>query len=231
VALYIEGSGPAVAILQGGPGFTSRSVAPIGELLRDRFRVVRFEHADSTVSGLVDRIDTVRAELGEERWFVLGHSWGAAMAALYAVKYPERTRALILAHPMEVSSHFSEPPDDASSTEQPAGADERFAQEHDPDVAEALWEDLEDACPDATGEGYDLTAVARQIATPALVLLGERDAIDRRSGKLWAELTNARIVSLPDSGHWSFLEQPQEFQRQVAEFLLAQVAGRAMAAA
>ncbi len=230
MALYVEGSGPAVALLQGGPGLSSRSVAPIAELLRDRFRVVRFEHGASTVGELVDEIETAREALGEERWCVLGHSWGAAMAALYAVKYPERTQGLILAHPMEVSSQFCDAGDSAAEEPQPE-AGGRFALEQDPDVAEALWEDLQATCPDATGEGYDLTAIARQITRPALVLLGARDAIDQRSGTLWAELTNARLVSLPDAGHWSFVEQPLHFQEAVAEFLLSQAGRRAMAAA
>ncbi len=55
-------------------------------------------------------------------------------------------------------------------------------------------------------------------------------AFDRRSGQLWAELMSARLVSLPDAGHWSFVEQPQPFQRAVMEFLLAQVARRKVTA-
>ncbi len=224
-----------MALLQGGPGLSSRSVAPIAELLRDRFRTVRFEHYASTVGDLVEEIEAARAALGAERWFVLGHSWGAAMAALYAVRYPERTQALVLAHPMEVSSQYCAAADAAAEHAATEGAgpepDGPFALEHDPDLAESLWEGLQDTCPDATGEGYDLTPVARQVTRPALVLLGERDAIDRRSGKLWAELTNARLLSLPYAGHWSFVEQPRQFQEAVAEFLLSQASRRAMAAA
>jgi pimeloyl-ACP methyl ester carboxylesterase len=230
MALYVEGSGPAVALLQGGPGLSSRSVAPAAELLRHCFRVVRFDPVASTVEGLVGEIEAVREAMGEDHWFVMGHSWGAAIAALYALRYPARTRGFVLVHPLEVASTFCDEGDGAAEGGTPE-TDERFALEHAPDLAEALWEDLQAAYPDRSGEGYDLTAAARQITRPGLVLLGELDEIDQRSGKLWAELTGARLVALPGAGHWSFVEQPQSFQKVTTEFLLAQGARRAMAAA
>jgi pimeloyl-ACP methyl ester carboxylesterase len=230
MALYVEGAGPAVALLQGGPGLNSASLAPVAELLRHGFRVVRFDHVASTVDGLVNEIEKVREALGEEHWFVLGHRWGAAIAALYAAKYPARATGLVLVHPLEVASTFCDEGDCAAEVTTPE-TDDRFTVEHAPDVAEALWEDLQAAYPDKTGEGYDLTAVARQITRPGLVLLGERDGIDQRSGQLWAELTGARLVSLPDAGQWSFVEQPQPFQKAVVEFLLAHAARRTTAAA
>jgi pimeloyl-ACP methyl ester carboxylesterase len=225
VSLYVEGSGPAVLVLQGGPGLSSRSVAPICELLRDHFRVIRFDHSYTSINGFIDRIETVRHEIGEDRWFVVGHSWGAAMAALYAGAHPERAQAIVLAHPMEISSEYNDAAEHSGDQEH-AGAEDLQT-----DLAEALWEDLQTRCPDAAEEGYDLSSAARQITVPAMVLLGDLDSIDRRSGLRWAELANARLVALPDCGHWSFLEQPHRFQQTVAEFLQARPAVRAMAAA
>jgi pimeloyl-ACP methyl ester carboxylesterase len=226
---YVEGSGPAVALLQGGPGLSSASVAPAAELLRQGFRVVRFDHVASTLSGLVDGIEKVRRSVGDEQWFVLGHSWGAAIAVLYAAKYPARTRGVVLAHPLEISSEFCEAGDRRAEGPAPVTS-ESLSLDYAPDIAEALWEDLQEEYPDAVGEGYDLTLVARRITRPGLVLLGERDGIDRRSGQRWAELMSARLVWLPDAGHWSFLEQPHVFQKPVTEFMLAQVGRRTMAA-
>ena len=215
-----------MVVLQGGPGLSSRSVAPITDLLGDNFRAIRFDHSGWTVTDVLDQLEAVRTEVGEESWFVLAHSWGAALAALYAREHPERVRGLILAHPLEISSAFCD-----GTGDQLCGGDDPFALEHDADVAEMLWEDLEATCPDATADGYNLAPVARQICVPALVLLGERDAIDHRSGQLWAELTNAQLVSLPGAGHWSFLEQPAEFRQAVTEFLLTHAARRVMVAA
>jgi pimeloyl-ACP methyl ester carboxylesterase len=225
VTLRVDGTGPAIVVVQGGPGLTSRSVAPIADLLQDSFRVIRFDHACGTVADLLHHMDAVRSDLGEESWFVLGHSWGAVLAALYARNHPDRVHALVLAHPLEISSAFCDLASDASG-----GFDDHFSQDHDADVAEMLWEDLEALCPDTAGEGYDLAPVVRQITVPALVILGQHDAIDPRSGRLWAELTKADLISMPDAGHWSFLEQPREFQRTVTAFLSSNGTRRAMAA-
>jgi pimeloyl-ACP methyl ester carboxylesterase len=198
-------------------------VSLITDLLRDQFRVLRFDPSASTVGGLVDQIDQIRAELGEERWYVLGHSWGAALAALYAARYPERVSGLVLAHPLEISSEFCRSEDSWNEWDD--------CWEHNAHLAEALWEDLEAVCPDASGEGYDLRPAAMGVIAPALVLLGQRDAIDQRSGRCWAELTRARLVTWPEAGHWSFLERPQEFRLAVTEFLMACARQRAVAAA
>ncbi|SRR5579872_6986620 len=222
----MEGAGPAVAVLQGGPGLSSRSVAPVTDLLQDNFRVIRCDHTGWSVSDILQQLDTARAESGEESWFLLGHSWGAALAALYAREFPHRVRGLILAHPLEISSAFCDHAGDML-----CGGDDAFPLDYDSDVAEMLWEDLEATCPDTTGEGYDLAPIARQIAAPSLVVLGESDSIDHHSGQLWAELTSARLVSLPGTGHWSFLEQPVEFQRTVTQFLMTYAPVRAMVAA
>ena len=213
-------------VLQGGPGLSSRSVAPVADLLADNFRVIRFDHTGWTVADVLDQLEAARIEAGEKSWFVLGHSWGAALATLYAQSHAERVRGLIFAHPLEISSAFCDHTGDLC-----CGGEDLFALEHDVDVAEMLWEDLEATCPDATEEGYDLAPVVRKITAPTLVLLGERDSIDHRSGQLWAELTNARLITMTGAGHWSFLEQPDEFQQATMEFLLAHGVRRAMVAA
>ncbi len=201
-------------------------MAPIADRLQDDFRVIRFEQTGWSVRDILEQIDGVRSSLGEEQWLVLGHSWGAALASLYATAYPERVNGLVLANPLEISTEFCDPDDSTL-----CAADDPFAQEQDTDVAAMLWEDLEATCPDLAGEGYDLAPVARQIAAPTLVLLGERDAIDQRSGRRWAELTGAQLLSMPDAGHWPFLDRPAEFQRTVTEFLAPHGARRTMTAA
>ena len=195
------------------------------ELLREQYRVIRLNLTGWSLSELLDQLESARVEAGEESWFVLGHSWGAALAALYAREHPECVRGLIFAHPLEISSAFCDP-----VRESFCGGDELFTEEHDADVAEVLWEDLEATCPDTTGEGYDLAPIARLIAAPSLVLLGERDGIDHRSGQLWAELTNAQLISLAETGHWSFLERPLAFQQAVTEFLAMNAGRRTMVA-
>jgi proline iminopeptidase len=44
----------------------------------------------------VEDLEAIRIHLGLEQLTLLGHSWGAAPAALYAMQYPERVRRMIL---------------------------------------------------------------------------------------------------------------------------------------
>src|SRR6185295_19723523 len=168
------------------------------------------ENTCNSIHALLDEIEAARKQLSEGRWFVIGHGWGAAMAALYAAAHPERVRGVVLAHPMEISSDYYDVA--AESVQRPRRETEDECQ---PDLAEALWEDLQAKWPDATGDGYDLSAVARRITAPAMVLLGDRDPIDRRSGMRWAELSKARVAVLADCSRQSFLEQPRRFQQTV----------------
>jgi proline iminopeptidase len=53
-----------------------------------------------TVSKHVDDLDTVRRFLDLDRVVLLGHSWGAGLALQYAVRFPDRVSALLLANPI-----------------------------------------------------------------------------------------------------------------------------------
>jgi len=70
-------------------------------------------------------------------------------------------------------------------------------------------------------ETFDLRGELGAISAPTLVITGEADFI---CGPVCAEeivggIKGARKVIVGDSGHMIFVEQPEEFEREVAEFL------------
>jgi proline iminopeptidase len=70
-------------------------------------------------------------------------------------------------------------------------------------------------------EGFDLRGELGAITAPTLIITGEEDFI---CGPVCAEeialgIKSARKVIVGDSGHMIFIEQPEEFEREVAEFL------------
>jgi proline-specific peptidase len=70
-------------------------------------------------------------------------------------------------------------------------------------------------------EKFDLRGVLGSISAPTLVITGEEDFI---CGPVCAEeiasgILGARKVIVGDSGHMIFVEQPEEFEREVAKFL------------
>jgi proline iminopeptidase len=69
---------------------------------------------------------------------------------------------------------------------------------------------------------FDLRPDLRGITAPTLVVVGDDDMI---AGPVCAdaivrELPNARLVTIPDSGHFVYVEQPEAFRAALTDFLL-----------
>ncbi len=107
VAQYGNPDGPAAVVLHGGPGSgTQPSVLDWFDLAKQR--VVLFDQrgagrsrpqgglAGNHTPALVADIERIRAQLGIARWLVVGGSWGATLALLYAGRHVERVSALVL---------------------------------------------------------------------------------------------------------------------------------------
>jgi proline iminopeptidase len=107
LAQYGNPDRPAAVVLHGGPGSgTQPSVLEWFDLSRQR--VVLFDQrgagkslpqgeiANNDSQRLVADIELIRESLGIDRWMVVGGSWGATLALLYAGKYAQRISALAL---------------------------------------------------------------------------------------------------------------------------------------
>jgi proline iminopeptidase len=107
VAQYGQPDGDAAIVLHGGPGSgTQPSVLDWFDL--NRQRVVLFDQrgagrsqpqgglSGNDTPALVDDIEKIRKQLGIDRWLVVGGSWGATLALLYAGRHAARVSALVL---------------------------------------------------------------------------------------------------------------------------------------
>ena len=104
---------PVLLFLHGGPGSPELPLLRhFNEALEDDFVLVYWEQpgtcksysadikeSDMTVDKFVDYtkgvIDYLRARFGQDRVYLMGHSWGSALAVLTAKKYPEVLHAVI----------------------------------------------------------------------------------------------------------------------------------------
>ena len=84
-----------------------------GSLASDGFRVFLYDQAGSGLSNFlpvreytIDRavadLEAIRNELGADQMILVGHSWGARLAAKYMSKYPGRVAKVILHSPASI---------------------------------------------------------------------------------------------------------------------------------
>lgn len=99
--------GKPVVLVHGGPGY---GTDPEDRRYFDpaRYRIVAFdqrgagkstplgETRDNTTPLLVGDMETLRQELGIERWMLFGGSWGTTLSIAYAQSHPERVSEAIL---------------------------------------------------------------------------------------------------------------------------------------
>ena len=69
---------------------------------------------------------------------------------------------------------------------------------------------------------FDLRRQLRTIEAPTLVLVGDDDMIAGPvcADAICAELPDVRRVTIPDSGHFLYIEQPEAFRAALTDFLL-----------
>jgi pimeloyl-ACP methyl ester carboxylesterase len=68
---------------------------------------------------------------------------------------------------------------------------------------------------------FDLTGRLRMVTAPALIVAGDKDAFcpPAAARELHVCLRNSKLLLIEDCGHFMWLEQSEEFNRQVPKFL------------
>ncbi len=98
-----QGTGPPAVLCHGGPGIYDY-LGPVAAMIEDVATVHRYDQRGCgrsedvgpyEVMTFVEDLDALRACWGHETWTIIGHSWGAHLALLYAIQYPERTARLV----------------------------------------------------------------------------------------------------------------------------------------
>jgi proline iminopeptidase len=99
-----RGRGKPLVLCHGGPGLWDY-LGPLATMLDDLVEVWRYDqrgcgHSEGlsgpyTLDRFLRDLEAIRRAAGHERWIASGHSWGATLALLHAVAYPERVRGLL----------------------------------------------------------------------------------------------------------------------------------------
>jgi len=107
-----QGQGTPIVVIHGGPGMDHNSLTADLEPLTRRHRLIYYDQrgggrstlpadpAQLSIEQHVADLEALRRTLGLERMTLLAHSFGPAIAARYAIRYPERVERLIFLSPI-----------------------------------------------------------------------------------------------------------------------------------
>lgn len=110
INVRIVGKGSPILVVHGGPGLNHTYFLPHFEKLASKHRLIFIDQRacgksagslDSTQMSLdwfVKDMEAVRKELKLGKVSVLAHSWGGLLGMLYAARYPESIRNLIISN-------------------------------------------------------------------------------------------------------------------------------------
>jgi pimeloyl-ACP methyl ester carboxylesterase len=250
IAYDVVGCGPAVLVIH---GFSAdrRMWQPLVARWRSAFRLVLVDlksHGQSATATAADdptaELLAVMDEAGVDRFAVIGHSAGAALAVDLASSAPARVTALVLLSPSvngfapssaradlrELASRVraNDPPGAAeawlaSSVMQTAlkgSARAAFRDMIRQNVR--VWEASAGRPPSPRGSAADRIAA---VQAPLLIAVGGQDAsgVAEVADAIAAAHPRAPRRRLPDQGHWFPLEVPRAVATWTAAFLRAQV--------
>jgi 3-oxoadipate enol-lactonase len=188
-------------------------------------------HADDLAS-LLDALDISTAHIG-------GTSYGAEISMIFALKYPQRTRSLLVnsavSHVEPLLHGFIEMWNGAAQ----AHDAERLFHAVYPLTFSDAWIAANQDMLDQARERYKLldfdafsallmsfsqlniTADLPKIAAPTLVVAGEEDILKPRhySEIIANEIPNAEFAVIPDAGHAALWEKSETFNTLLLGFL------------
>jgi proline iminopeptidase len=250
------GDGPDVAVmLHGGPGASHDYLRPQLDALAapGRRRLFYYDQRGSGRSPLdagvkpggwrvhVEDLDAVRRHLGQTQLTLVGYSWGALLAMLYASEHPERVARLALISPAPAAGRERadmkarmkaalERPvvEEMRRTLDTSDRRVRFALAVagyfvDPRRALDLTpfvvkQSAEEAIWSSLGD-YDLRPRLQQIDVPALVVHGRQDVIAIETARATAAALHAELVEIERCGHVPYVEGTEALFSALGRFL------------
>lgn len=240
---YRTGDGPPLVMAHGFFD-NGRCWAPLAEDFADDYDVIMY---DARGHGLSDAPETgydiesrvadlvgIITELDLNDPILLGHSMGGATAASTAAKHPTLLRAVVLEDPAGMYGEPERDPDERAQivmkrlNDRADRSVEDVMREYDNDL-DSEWTrrlvvadtECRPAIAEIAREGYPiLKDTFGKISCPTLVLKADGDTEQRVDDREVAdELTNGRLVHVPDAGHCVFRDEYDAAYAELRTFL------------
>ena len=216
-----QGGGPPFLLSSGGPGCCDY-LEPVAAMIDDMAGVFRWEQRGCgrsqplqpyDLSRCLNDMEGLRKAFGLESWIVGGHSWGANLSLIYALEYPQHTRAVI---------HLSGTSfDEDWKAEYHRGLATRG--ERQPDYAYPPNREVNrqgNASHKLYLQDPRLPARLRTLQIPVLIIHGSLDIRPTSMARrLAGGLTQARFELIEGAEHVMWLTHAQELSRILRDFL------------
>ena len=195
--------------------------------LRGHGKSAKPKEKDYSIDAFVSDLEVVVKELKLERFVLVGHSLGAAVANAYAGKHPRQVAGVVLVGaagkmPAEQSQKVMASLD-ANYNQTMTQYMERLVEEAQPHVRTELMTQIgkmsrEDAVAiiGALFKDDPLPAYERYKGPRMLIYASSADA----QGGLHTMKKDAKQVGISGTSHWPHLDRPKEFNTALDEFLL-----------
>ncbi len=249
IAYQDDGQGKAVVFLH-GLGANSTSWDFQAKFFGDDYRVIRpdfrgfglsskpHERDAYSIKLFAEDVSLLLQHLDVEKAIVVGTSMGGYVAQTIALEQPETVVKLVLCH----TACSRRVPEQIMTERLTALANLNMADYAKLAVTRALAPDGDDAVKQRVvemiaandhaaysiifGEGaldFDLCARLTELEVPCWVITSEQDQVapNERSWELQQKIAGSTLLTVSDSGHLSYLENPTEFNRYLQQVLSA----------
>jgi pimeloyl-ACP methyl ester carboxylesterase len=209
-------------------------------------RSAKAANLDYTLSGLANFIELFLEQLGIEKVTLVAHDWGAGGGLVFAERHPERVRRIVVIDALPLLPGFSWPRIARMWRTRVVGELAMGAVNRrrlwrglrracaNPEALDdarlaAIWDQFDQGTQRAIlrlhrSASEDALALAgstlERLTMPALVVWGEQDPWFPASlaGRYGQRLPHAQVLSVPEAGHWPWLERPEVADR-IVEFV------------
>jgi pimeloyl-ACP methyl ester carboxylesterase len=213
-----EGDGEPLLLIPGFASGRSLWLRQVGPLAR-HFRVISFDprgvaqsdkpDGEQTIGLLADDVAALLNFLRIERAHIVGVSFGGFVAQEFALRYPQMTQRLVLCcTSFGGPNHVVPEPQIMNDIMQPRAAG---------DVSEDMYRvQLQAAVK------FNVEDRLAAIKSPTLIVSGDADVVVpvQNSYNLARQIPNAELRLVSGGGHTFFIEQADEFNQVLTEWLL-----------
>ncbi len=232
-----DSSKPPIIFIHGAGGSSATWIMQLRQLSSD-FHIVAIDlnghgmtpdraEKNTTESYLSDIEEVVKKF---DRPVLAGHSMGGMLSQLFALRFPELVRAIILigtGAKLRVAQFIFDALENNFDTYVEGAANFMFDEHASEELIEASKKEIRKCKPpiiyrdfEACNQ-FDIMDIVSEISVPTLILVGNQDIMTpvKYSEYLLKNIPNSTLYTFDNAGHSVMLEQAEEFNEKISTWM------------